>query len=142
MAIFHYIVFSILHSLHCIYYNHSIQGIHYVSFITWHPSNCIAFIMLNSLHCIHYVAYITLDTRGGHYNKMAFDKFYSIFLASSQMCLILFFLVFRHFNDNYKGSIIKLKQICVQLCISNKICHFTLKQICDELTSLDPPGTL
>ena len=33
-------------------------------------------------------------------------------------------------------------QIFVQLSISNKICHFTLKQICYELNSLYPPGIL
>ena len=30
--------------------------------------------------------------RGGHYNKMAYDEFHSIFLACSQMRLILFYL--------------------------------------------------
>ena len=29
--------------------------------------------------------------RGGHYNKMAYDEFYSILVACSQMCLILFY---------------------------------------------------
>ena len=36
---------------------------------------------------------LEIFSRGGHYNKMAYDEFYSICFACSQMCLILFYFV-------------------------------------------------
>ena len=39
--------------------------------------------------------------RHGHYNKMAYDKFYSLLLACSQMCLILLY-------TNYEAALLVL----------------------------------
>ena len=73
-----YITFIIIDSLRCI---------HYIGFITWH-----------SLHCIDYITFWNLSVLAdckfsillptfpgfishGHYNKMAYDEFYSIFFC-------------------------------------------------------------
>ena len=39
----------------------------------------------------HLQASKSIHGSGGHYIKMAYDEFYSIFWALSQMCLILFY---------------------------------------------------